>query len=206
MEQMEQPEPERPEPTDFTIFPILWNAQYNKLQEDVEHYKPDCVVILGIPRHHAKKLAKQDWTKDYYLSKEKTDFTTTNREPRARITIIYSRFPFTSEEWLLLSSSCCAHITEICIPIGGWGRNRSPVEMLQEYELCYDEVSTITLVSSTNPDSMENLRQSFSVDTVQNSIVFITPGEATTKVETDLRLWKQLDSSPLVKLSFDLIV
>ena len=60
---------------DFKTVAIGWEPgprqieqQYQNLRARVERHRPDCVVIVGIPRHHAKKVAQQDWAKDYHVS------------------------------------------------------------------------------------------------------------------------------------------
>ena len=190
------------ETPDFTLLSVAWipatgglDKQYQQLRMKVDRHKPDCVVIVGLPRHHAKKVAQQDWTKDYYQSKEKRTITE-SRLTRV-CTVVYSRYPFTSEQWVNVGVSSneanessqtekggFAHIAEICIPIGAWRAHRSPIEVLQEIqssladgvEVGYDEVSTITVVVATSDVDVGKLKQAFSVDKVRNTIVFVASG------------------------------
>lgn len=190
---------------DFTIVPIFWNTtlgldkQFNDVRIKVELECPECVVILNIPRHHAKKIAQQDWTKDYFISKQKTV------HGASRVcTIVYSKYPFTSEEWITptpspAQSESPTHITEICVPIGAWKPHRSPIELLQDYPsdvdgyLSYDEVSTITVVAS-NSAGTASLQQVFDVSKVKNTIAFITNDS----VAVDLLWWERLNDGDTV--------
>lgn len=178
------------EESDFTIVPIFWNSglnldkQFNDLRARIEHVSPECVVILNVPRHHAKKIAQQDWTKDYYVSKQSSKANVTRV-----CTVVYSKHPYTSEEWISGADSSVTHIAEICIPIGAWKPHHSPIELLQEYGLTYDEVATIT-VAASNSANVSSLQQIFDVNKLKNTIAFVT----NSGVAVDTIRWQHLSS------------
>ena len=199
---------------DFLAIVFEWSlsrkvfaTQLETLRKRVEvegRQKPDAVVVTGIPRHHAKKLAQQDWTKDYYVSKESRSVTATRTSIHAPISVVFSKYPTSSEQWFALGSDSVgdeqgfAHIVEICIPLNAWHPARCPLALLQEYQLTYDEVSTITLVIATV--ATKELKSSFNPSNVRNSVIFISTssdGDPQNKqVEPQLRLWKRIANAP----------
>lgn len=187
------------ETSDFTLITIRWTTgvnldkQYQDVRTRIEGHKPDCVVIVGIPRHHAKKIGQQDWTKDYFQSKERRNVTE-SRSTRI-CSVVYSRYPFTSEEWISEDTNkSIAHIAEICVPIGAWKIHRSPIELLQEIQIGYDEVSTLTIIVTVDPDSADapesKLKQAFSVDRIKNTVIFVSA------INTEVQeLWWKIGSA-----------
>lgn len=194
--------------SDFTIVPVFWNTvnldkQFGDLRAQMEQTSPECVVILNVPRHHAKKVAQQDWTKDYYVSKQKSAGGA-NRV----CTVVYSKYPYTSEEWINAAvntdantNTSVTHIAEVCVPIGAWKPHRSPIELLQEYGLSYDEVATIT-VAASNSASVSALQQIFDVNKLKNTIAFVT----NSGVAVDTIRWQHLPSvnDPAIHLKSDI--
>ncbi len=178
----------------------LFNSQIESLRTRVENLRPETVVVMSIPRHHAKKLSQQDWTKDYYVSKETRSVTNTRTttEVPAQISIVFSKYPTSSEQWFALAPEepdttiGFAHVVEICIPLNAWKPDHCPLSLLQEYQLTYDEVSTITIVVA--PVVTKDLQQSFHSDNVRNSVVFVSNSESGIKIEPQLRLWKRISS------------
>lgn len=83
-----------------------------------------------------------------------------------------------------------AHVVEVCVPLNAWKRRASPLELLEHYELTYEEVSTITLVMANNAAELASLRKAFRPDTVQNSVVFAAPGETHPNVIHQLTWWR----------------
>lgn len=182
------------QPHDFVIHHMIWNPQTSAIEQQlsvlksaVASTKPECVVIVGIPRNHSKKITNQPWSKDYYRSKEKSR---EGGSKKAKVTLIYSKFPFTSEEWLIPvpvdstdsteavppAADISTHVTEICIPIGGWRQNRSPIEMLQDHELSYDEVATFSVIvtTCTNQTEISRLQQAFCANQIKNTVVLVS--------------------------------
>lgn len=221
------------EQADFSVVAIGWKVgpkqveeQYQRLRANIEGHNPDCVVIIGIPRHHAKKVGQQDWTKDYFLSKERTNVT--SRRPVTRgapITLIYSRYPFTSEEWISpadataseedSTASDITHVAEVCIPIGAWKPHCSPLDLLQEYQLKYDEVATFTIVALTEPSQISVLKDVFNVEKLNNSVIYVCPpleGSDGTKMnDTDVYIelcwWRALrNDDSVINLVSDLTI
>lgn len=181
--------------SDFTILPVFWNTvnldkQFSDLRAQIERLSPECVVILNVPRHHAKKVSQQDWTKDYFSSKQKSG----GAASASRIcTVVYSKYPYTSEEWINAdgASPSVTHIVEVCVPIGSWKPHRSPIELLQEYGLTYDEVATITVAASNSGASVTALQQIFDVNKLKNTIAFVT----NTGVAVDTVRWQRLPNT-----------
>ena len=173
---------------DFSLSVWSWStsrrryaSQITALNQLVKQSYPDVLVVINIPRHHAKKLGQADWAKDYYVSKENRQFTT-DRTPigatgsPTAITVVFSRYPASSEEFFARESGeeqAAAHVMEVCIPLNAWRPDRSPLPLLQEYQVVYDDVSTITFVVSNH--EVDDLRTAFHPDNVQNSVIFITP-------------------------------
>lgn len=186
---------------DFKFCLVKWStsrsrfsSQIEKLRNLIQRDVPDVLIVVGIPRHHAKKIGQQSWTKDFYVSKESRAMT----EKRAGapgtptpVTVVFSRFPFFSEQWFPLEASPTltttqeeedaapplglAHVAEVCIPLNAWHPDRSPVGLLQEYQLTYDEVSMITFVVAPGATDIEKLNETFA--TVRNTVVFVLPPE-----------------------------
>lgn len=204
--------------SDFTLCTHTWkssrklfDAQIAKLQHMHTQHHPDAIVVMSIPRHHAKKFTHScDWTKDYFVSKETravTDsHTLANSAHPTPITLVLTRSPTTSEQWFAfdvepvaatgageVAQQPFAHVVEVCIGLNAWHPQRCPLVLLQEYQhqLSYDEVSTITLVVTTHVN--DDLRKSFDYEVVRNSVVFIAPDE---KIETQLFCWKVLQEVP----------
>ena len=215
------PTTQAPTTQDFLMVVSEWstsrrafNTQLDTLRKRVERLRPDAVVIMGIPRHHAKKLCQQDWTKDYYVSKETRSVTHRRSETELTptpISVVFSKYPTSSEQWFALGPSSgpssgpsgasdqgFAHIVEICIPLNAWQPSHCPLGLLQEYQLTYDEVSTLTLVVTTTITS--ELKTSFNPSNVRNSVIFISQGQV---VEPQLRLWKKIstDASVVARVS-----
>lgn len=215
---------------DFGLFTHKWNtsrrlfdSQVQKLQASVEKTHPDAIVIMNIPRHHAKKFTQaSDWTKDYFLSKESRSITeghqvlpegSRDRSAPTPITLVFSRFPPTSEQWFATDvtdkvsaePAGFAHVVEICIGLNAWHPTRCPLGLLQEYQLSYDEVSTMTLVIASQ--ITDELKHSFSTESVGNSVILIAPD---VPVEPQLRTdcWHLLganslqEQTALLKFSF----
>lgn len=189
---------------DFLLVVFEWSpsrrlidSQIDTFRTKVEQLKPEAIVVTGIPRHHAKKLSQQDWTKDYYLSKETRRVTTSRSEsttPKTNtpipISIVFSKYPTSSEQWFALTQpnqiSGFAHIIEICIPLNAWKPEHCPLGLLQELQLTYDDVSTLTLVITT--DITKELQASVNVN---NTVIFIAHG-AINSAESKFRYWKKL--------------
>lgn len=176
-----------------------FNSQIEQVRIVVEQQKPDIIVITNIPRHHAKKLGQSEWSKDYFVSKEVRNVTETSRletikvvpdknrigEIPTPISVLFSKFPTSSEEWFSLENDIgFAHVVQICMPLNSWIPDRCPLSMLQEYQLTYDEVSTIAFVVTT--EMTTELQATFNPTTVKNSVVFISPKGC----DPQLRLWK----------------
>lgn len=189
------------EVTDFSFAVVPWDAshrrvtrQLERLQQRVTCHSPDVVVIIGIPRHHAKRLVREEWSKEYYLSKEPKQITASR--PRSQesapapplITLAFSRYPLTSEEWFPLDDTILdgatvpepspfAHVFEVCIPLNAWNRDRSPVGLLQEYQVTYDEVSSITFVAlAEGVERVDGLMETFGPQrSISNSVVMMIP-------------------------------
>jgi hypothetical protein len=214
---------------DFTISVIHWKIgpkrveeQYQDLRKKIESEKPDCIIITRIPRHHAKKVAQQDWTKDYFLSKERTEVT--ERRPVRRgapISLIYCRYPFTSEEWISPAPQIVetseierlvdiTHVAEVSIPVGAWKKHCSPLDLLQEYQLKYDEVATFTIIALSETSQLELLKDVF--HSVENSVIYVSPdesGDGSQKcVELQLSWWRSLPSlnQKIIQLVSDLTI
>ena len=176
---------------DFKCSVMRWStsrsrftSQLETLRTRVQSERLDMIIVLDIPRHHAKKLRQQAWVKDYYISKEPRSVT----EKRASIpgtptpiTIAYCRYPFFSEQWFPLEATgptgpqSLAHISEVCIPLNAWHPVRSPLSLLQEYQLTYDEVSMLTFVIANGATDVEGLRETFAPHKVRNTVIFILP-------------------------------
>jgi len=202
--------------SDLSLYVVAWDTltDCEKVSKNVETHKPDCVVIVGIPRHHAKKVLQQKWTKAYFVSKERKEVSLTRPDPRGvRISLILSVHPFSSEEWispnlpavedeealLITGEGDLAHCAEICIPLGGWKTLHSPIELLQEYQLEYDQVSTITFVAVADQSKcpIEPLEEVFNAEKLQNSVVFVSrnpEGDENAIVSIQPRWWKQIES------------
>lgn len=204
--------------SDLSLYVVSWNnlTDCEKVSKNVEAHKPDCVCIVGIPRHHAKKVLQQRWTKRYFVSKERKEVSLTRPDPRGvRITLILSVHPFSSEEWISPkipaegviepsetveedTKSDIAHCAEICIPLGGWKTLNSPIELLQEYQLAYDQVSTITFVAVADESKcpIKPLQEVFNAEKLENSVVFISrnPEEIAPTISMQLKWWKQSNS------------
>jgi hypothetical protein len=194
--------------SDFCFTILEWstsrqkfNSQIELLRQRVETYRPDVMIINNIPRHHAKKLSQCDWSKDYYVSKEKRNVTVTARTKEegqnkpTPITVIFCKYPTSSEEWFALEQDAgFAHVVEICIPLNAWKTERCPLSLLQEYQLTYDEVSSITIVVSST--LTEELQATFNAQNVHNSVIFISGGggAAEPEVKLQLRHWERLNS------------
>jgi hypothetical protein len=191
--------------SDFSFYIVDWstvrpnfNPQIDKIRQMVEQHQPDAIIVNNIPRHHAKKLGQCDWTKDYYVSKEVRSVTTTARteahpQPQENvtrpipITVIFSKYPTSSEEWFALENNAgFAHVVEICIPLNAWKPDRCPLGILQEYQLTYDEVSSITIVVSTT--LTVELQATFNSQNVRNSVIFISDDN---EPILQLKHWKQ---------------
>lgn len=201
---------------DMNLFVVCWDnlSDCNRVTKDVEMYQPDCVVIVGIPRHHAKKVLQQKWTKRFFVSKERKSVTLSRPNPRGvRITLVLSVHPFTSEEWISPTAPPTdepiidqefevekapkvdvTHCAEICIPLGGWKALQSPIELLQEYQLEYDKVSTFTIVAAADENKcpLEALKEIFSPERLENSVIFVSKDEDKLNVQTQLRWWKEI--------------
>jgi hypothetical protein len=141
------------------------------------------LIVVDIPRHHAKKLGQQAWARDYYVSKE-TRAMTEKRAPKpgtpTPISIVFCRYPFYSEQWFPLSDQTLAHVAEVCIPLNAWHPERSPLSLLQEYQLSYDEVSTLTFVIAHHTTDVGPLRETFAQEKVRNAVFYVlAPNQAT---------------------------
>lgn len=170
---------------DFTLTVFRWIPSRKKLEQTlkrltsrVERHQPDLVVIVGIPRHHAKKVAQQPWACNYYLSKEPK--TTTGQRiyetgSPTPITVVYSRFPTVSEQWFPLTESGFAQAVEVCIPINAWRPDRSPLGLLQEYQVTYDQVSTLTVICAATARDGAALLNGFDREGVRNTTLYIGP-------------------------------
>lgn len=205
---------------DFKFCLVKWStsrrrfsAQLEALRDQIQNELPDVLIVVGIPRHHAKKLGQQSWTKDFYVSKESRTLT----EKRAGapgtptpISVVFSRFPFFSEQWFPLDQeSGLAHVAEVCIPLNAWHPDRSPVSLLQEYQLTYDEVSMLTFVIAPSVNDLTKLNETFAPQKVQNTVVFVLPPEVEgvpvenmvacgtnrVKVVVQPRLWRVADQT-----------
>lgn len=134
----------------------------------------DIIVIHGVPRHHAKAIAKADWLKDYYLSKERRKVTESRPGGGGRITLVYSKYPLSSQEWFSKSDGKgFTHVVEVSIPINAWQHSHSPLALLEEYGLTYDQVATFTIVIAD--DNIQDLMHAFTPASVQNSVLFVMP-------------------------------
>lgn len=200
------------DPTDFRLYVLNWSAarkdfdaQLHLLHQTVQQHRHDVIVVYGIPRHHAKKLQSQsDWTKDYFVSKESRSVTearprsgagtmtsatsTSTSTLLSTITVIFSKYPTSTEQWFALDKDAgFAHVVDVAIPLNAWEPSHCPLSLLQEYQLTYDEVSTITIVVATviTPE----LKTTFCETNVPNSVVFISP-----MIEKQLRYWKEVTS------------
>ena len=109
---------------------------------------------------------------------------------------MFCKYPTSSEEWFALDQQDAgfAHVVEICIPLNAWKTERCPLSLLQEYQLTYDEVSSITIVVSTT--LTEELQATFNAQNVHNSVIFISGGGANSEPEVKLQLkhWERLNS------------
>lgn len=189
---------------DFKLFRLEWSTQrqafetqIDTLSRQIQTHAFDVIVICGIPRHHAKKLQNQsDWTKDYYVSKEaravttksrsnpqpESTTTTTTRDP-TKISVIFTKYPTATEQWFALENDVgFAHVVDICIPLNAWIPSHCPLALLQEYQLTYDEVSTITVVVTTS--MTPELKKTF--DEIENTVITIFDG----KIEKRLHYWR----------------
>lgn len=193
---------------DFSVLVHAWrtaraefDTQVHMLRTAIEAYRHKTIVITHIPRHHAKKLqAQSDWTKDYFVSKESRQVTTelnTNKQQIGGqtavplITLIFSMYPTTTEQWFALDNDTgFAHVVDVCIPLNAWKPTSCPLALLQEYRLTYDEVSTITVVATS--EMTPGLRETFNERDVPNSVVFISEQGV---IEKRLRFWKEIVSA-----------
>lgn len=181
---------------DFKCCVVKWSTSRRRFSSQLEALKtrilserPDLVIVLDIPRHHAKKVGHQAWAQDYYVSKEGREITEKRQSQPSTptpITVVYSRYPFYSEQWFLLSEdqpeSGFAHITEVCLPLNAWHPDRSPLSLLQEYQLSYDEVSMLTFVIANHVDKAQipHLKQTFAQEKVKNAVIYILPPDEAT--------------------------
>lgn len=193
-----------PPPHDFKCCVVKWSTsrqrfsqQLDALREQIQHEQVDLLIVVDIPRHHAKKLGQQDWTKDYYVSKERRSITEQQRSggnveqsqqsssgPEL-ITVAFCRYPYFSEQWFPLATeategsraAAVAHIVEVCIPLNAWHPDRTPIALLQEYQLTYDEASMLTFVIAPHvtPSGLNGLNETFAPSLVHNTVLFILP-------------------------------
>jgi hypothetical protein len=155
------------------------------------------------------------------VSKERSKEGTSKK---AKITLVYSKFPFSSEEWIvpaaatgvitgtaegdLVANSAISdwttQVAEVCIPLGGWKPYKSPIELLQDHELTYDEVATISVVVTTCPDISEisRLQEAFNASRLNNSVVLIAP----TQTFVDAKHWTCVPSDTPGLILMDLTI
>ena len=167
-----------------------FSSQLETLRLQIQDEEPDLIVIVDIPRHHVKKVCQQSWTNDYYLSKESRSTTeqrsTVHGKPTL-ISVIWCRYPFHSEQWFPLvtndSIARIAHIAEVCLPLNAWHPDRSPLGLLQEYQLTYDEVSMLTFVVATNAADVQALKETFAPDKMRNMVLYVLSPEAADSID-----------------------
>jgi len=231
----------QPPPHDFKCCVVKWSTsrqrfsqQLDALREQIQHERVDLLIVVDIPRHHAKKLGQQDWTKDYYVSKERRSITEQQRvggdQPQQSspelITVAFCRYPYFSEQWFPLATSdgsraaessraAVAHIVEVCIPLNAWHPDRTPIALLQEYQLTYDEASMLTFVIAPHvtPSGLNGLNDTFAPTLVHNTVLFILPAEIQTAAEQidcgsrkqkcviQPRLWRVVGEGVVVSLA-----
>jgi hypothetical protein len=179
-----------PEPltADFKWSVVKWSTSRRRFSSQLETLKTrihserlDLLIVVDIPRHHAKKLGQQAWVKDYFVSKEARAMTE-KRNPEVAgsppgISVVFSRYPFYSEQWFPLADSTITHVAEVCIPLNAWHPDRSPLSLLQEYQLNYDEVSMLTFVIANHTKDVAGLRETFAASKVRNAVFYVLPPE-----------------------------
>ena len=176
-------------PQDFKWSVVKWSSARRKFSSQLETLRtlvssehPDMLIVVDLPRHHAKKLEQQSWAKDYYISKEARAMTTkraTTLGIPPPISVVFCRYPFYSEQWFPLTDNSIAQVAEVCIPINAWHPDRSPIPLLQEYQISYDEVSIVTFVIANQSNDVEQLRDTFTPTKVRNAVFYIlSPDQA----------------------------
>ena len=205
---------------DLTFSVLSWDVANNLLlqQPNNDGLVVDVIIVIGIPRHHAKKLIQQAWTKDYYLSKETRTLTLQHRTSMAApqpITLVFCKYPFYSEQWLPISllaqdketTTSLVHVVEVCIPMNAWQANRSPIHVLQEYQVSYEDVSIVTFVVAQDISHFSQVSQTFSDE---SSVVFVAPSSSTSgfQIETQFHFWKldgMIEERNLISLTSTLV-
>ena len=217
---------------DFKCCVIKWStsrrrfsSQLETLRSRVQEEQPDLITVVDIPRHHVKKVCQQSWTNDYYLSKESRT-TTEQRSPvhgkPTLISVIWCRFPFHSEQWFPLKTNNSnvaniAHIAEVCLPLNAWHPDRSPLGLLQEYQLTYDEVSMLTFVIATNTTDILALKETFAPEKMRNVVLYVLSPEAVVDEQNQVKcgsshmlvefqahpsgLWRVVDQGKIISLA-----
>ncbi len=165
----------------FSICCIEWITSREKfdqlcidIQNTVQEHKFEVIIINNIPRHHIKKMQSlTNWMYDYYISKESRQVTQSSK--KNTISILFSKYPPTTEQWLVdASQKNLTHVVDICVPLNAWINQKKLLNYLQECKITYDDLCTITFVMTCTKLLGVDIRETFSITNIPNSVFFIS--------------------------------